>query len=243
MKDCIGFIRDIVGRSPLADYLWHDRGRAPPGYLNGMSTMYARLHLRLAEGEVTASEIARAARPGDMSDALTWYGPEFDALGMDVSDDGPETLRHALVLLTGLGMRESSGEYCEGRDMAAENVSAETAEAGLFQTSYNSVTASPLLPTMFASFAGSTELLSTFSEGVICSEPSLRNWGDGAGHEFQRLSKACPAFTVEYAAVAMRHVRTHWGPLNRKEVELRSECDDLFRSVADLLARERVQWL
>ena len=46
-------------------------------------------------------------------------------------------------LLLGLGMRESSGNYSEGRDMSASNVTGDTAEAGLFQQSWNSHSASP----------------------------------------------------------------------------------------------------
>ena len=40
----------------------------------------------------------------------------------DVS--GTDTLRHLFVLMIGLGMRESSGRYCEGRDQSASNTSA-----------------------------------------------------------------------------------------------------------------------
>jgi hypothetical protein len=39
--------------------------------------------------------------------------------------------------MLGHGMRESSGRHCEGRDLSADNVQSDTAEAGLFQTSYN----------------------------------------------------------------------------------------------------------
>ena len=52
---------------------------------------------------------------------------------MDNDAAGVDTVRHLFVLLIGLGMRESSGKYCEGRDKSASNRSAETAEAGLFQ--------------------------------------------------------------------------------------------------------------
>lgn len=40
---------------------------------------------------------------------------------------GTDTLRQLFVLLIGLGMRESSGQYCEGRDRSASNVTAEAA--------------------------------------------------------------------------------------------------------------------
>jgi len=66
---------------------------------------------------------------------------------MDNSRGGVDVLRHLFVLLTGLGMRESSGHYGEGRDASATNTSAYTAEAGLFQVSYNSHHASLLLVT------------------------------------------------------------------------------------------------
>jgi Ca2+-binding RTX toxin-like protein len=59
--------------------------------------------------------------------------------------------------------------------------------------------------------------------------------GTGDGAEFQRLIKACPEFAVKYAAVVLRHDRRYSGPINRKSVELRRECDDLFRSVQKLI--------
>lgn len=37
---------------------------------------------------------------------------------------GVATLRHVFVLLFGLGMRESSGRYCEGRDRSVSNTTA-----------------------------------------------------------------------------------------------------------------------
>ena len=39
----------------------------------------------------------------------------------------------------GLGMRESSGQYCCGRDTSEDNTTADTAEAGLFQMSWNAM--------------------------------------------------------------------------------------------------------
>ena len=50
-----------------------------------------------------------------------------------------ERLRRSFALLLGLGMRESSGRYCEGRDRSANNTGADTAEAGLFQMSFDLV--------------------------------------------------------------------------------------------------------
>src|SRR5215475_10430197 len=129
-------------------------------------------------------------------------------------------------------MRESSGRYCEGRDKSASNTTAETAEAGLFQTSFNARTASSLLPTLFTEYSENPSgFLEVFKEGVKCSASDLENFGSGDGEEFQRLSKACPAFAAEFAAVGLRHLRTHWGPINRKRAEVKTECDEMLREV------------
>jgi hypothetical protein len=68
---------------------------------------------------------------------------------------------------------------------------------------------------------------------VRCSTASLENFGSGDGEEFQRLSKACLA--AEFAAVGLRHFRKHWGPINRREAELRPECDAMLREVQTLV--------
>jgi hypothetical protein len=165
-------------------------------------------------------------------DALAWYSDVFAAIGMNNDRAGVDTLRHLFVLLIGLGMRESSGKHCEGRDMSASNTTAETAEAGLFQTSFNARTASPLLPTLFAQYsANPLGFVDVFKEGVRCSAASLENFGQGDGKEFQRLSKQCPAFAAEFTAVALRHTRKHWGPINRKAAEIRAECDAMLLQV------------
>jgi hypothetical protein len=129
-------------------------------------------------------------------------------------------------------MRESSGQHCEGRDRSAHNTTAETAEAGLFQMSFNARSASPLLPSLFAHYsANPSGFVEIFKEGVRCSASGLENFGSGDGKAFQRLCKECPAFAVEAAAVGLRNIRKHWGPISRRQAELRSECDELYRQV------------
>jgi hypothetical protein len=66
---------------------------------------------------------------------------------------------------------------------------------------------------------------------VSCRTADLENFGTGDGKEFQRLTKACPAFAVEFAALALRNLREHWGPINRKEAELRPEGDEMLFAV------------
>jgi hypothetical protein len=67
----------------------------------------------------------------DSVDALSWYNSNFKGIGL-TNEGGPDTLRDLYLLALGLGMRESSGQYCEGRDTSATNTDSATAEAGLF---------------------------------------------------------------------------------------------------------------
>jgi hypothetical protein len=225
-------ITQIAAKSPIARYAWSDRGVAPAGYFKGMALVYARIYCKLKQGDAAAIEMAKANTSDADTDVLAWYGDLFADAGMNNGGAGADTLRHLFALLIGLGMRESSGRYCEGRDRAASNTTAETAEAGLFQTSYNARTASPLLRKLFARYsAHPSGFVEIFKQGVRCSAKDLENFGSGAGKEFQRLTKACPAFAAEFASLGLRHVRTHWGPINRKEVELRTECDEMLREV------------
>lgn len=95
-----------------------------------------------------------------------------------------------------------------------------------------------LLDGLFAGYKGSDELLDIFKEGVTATAAAPKNSGSETSVEFQLLTKACPAFAVRYAAVVHRHDRRYSGPINRKGVELRWECHDLFRSVQGLIDRE-----
>jgi hypothetical protein len=224
-------LMDIATNSAIAEYPWKHRGLASKGYITGMAVAYARVYCKLKSGDDSAKEMAKADMGDDHKDCLAWYNQEFLDLGMDNSTDGADTLRHLFVLLTGLGMRESSGQYCEGRDRSASNTTAETAEAGLFQTSYNARHASPLLVDLFAKYSNATDFIDIFKVGVHCTAANLENFGEGDGQEFQRLTKACPAFAVEFAAVGLRNIRTHWGPINRKEAELRDDCDHMLKDI------------
>ena len=151
---------------------------------------------------------------------------------MSNTEAGADTLRHLFVLLFGLGMRESSGRFCEGRDMSADNTTADTAEAGLFQMSWNARTASALIPQLFAAYSNGAEgFVSIFREGVECGHGDLANFGEGAGAAFQQLCKSSPAFAAESAAVGLRVLRAHWGPIRSRAAEVRPEVDRLLTQV------------
>lgn len=226
-------ILHAAATSSIASFHWPQRGRAPVGYIKGMAATFARVYCKLKAGDPAAVEMAKADTGNAARDALTHYRSQFAALGLSNAAAGADTLRHVFVLLLGLGMRESSGKHCCGRDTTASNTTASTAEAGLFQMSWNSHTASPLMPQLFQRYSANpaSGFPGIFSEGVTCNPANRANFGTGTGRDFQRLSKECPAFSAEFAAVGLRHIRQHWGPINRREVKLKTEADDLFRRI------------
>jgi hypothetical protein len=227
-------IIQIASGSNIAHYEWKDRGVAPAGYIKGMAVVFARVYCKLRAGDAAATEMAKATTNDGTRDALAWYSERFEAAGMSNDNSGAETLRHLFVLLMGLGMRESSGRYCEGRDRSASNVTANTAEAGLFQTSFNARTASPLLPQLFTQYSENPSgFVEIFKEGVHCKSSDLENFGSGTGRDFQRLSKECPAFAAEFAGVCLRNLRTHYGPINTRAAEIRTAADAMLRQVQD----------
>ena len=222
----------LAAGSDLAFYNWKNRGRAPIGYIKGMAVAFALVYARLKSGDAAANAMAAASVAGNSADALTWYQARFSAVNMSNAAPGADTLRHLFVLMIGLGMRESSGRYCEGRDTSAENTSADTAEAGLFQMSWNANSASPLIGTLFTDYSNEPDgYLSIFQEGVTATHNDLTNYGDGEGAAFQQLCKTCPAFAVEAAGVGLRVLRTHWGPIISRAAEVRPEADTLLQQV------------
>jgi peptidoglycan hydrolase-like protein with peptidoglycan-binding domain len=235
-------IAQIAASSPLARVSWSGRGRAPIGYIKGMAVMFAVAQAKLAQGDPAALEMAKAASGDSQRDALAHYASEFAALGMHNDVSGIDTLRHLFVLMIGLGMRESSGRYCEGRDQSAPNTEADTAEAGLFQMSWDANGASREIPRLLAEYqASGGGYHDIFAEGVTPRSSELSNFGSGTGATFQRLCKTCPGFAVEAAAVGLRNIRKHWGPINRREVELRPEADDMLRQVQSATAGMQVE--
>lgn len=229
-------IIDLAAGSAVARFRWPGRGVAPGGYIKGMALTYARVYCKLKGGDAAATEMAKAATTDASRDALAHYAAEFRSAGMSNAADGADTLRHLFVLLIGLGMRESSGQYCVGRDPGASNTSGDTAEAGLFQTSYNARAGSPLMEELFRQYrtnpAGYVEV---FKEGVSCSSANLKNWGTGDGKEYQRLAKAAPAFAAEFTAVGLRNIRRHWGPINTRTAEINADADAMLSQVQNLV--------
>jgi N-acetylmuramoyl-L-alanine amidase/Putative peptidoglycan binding domain len=238
-------ITDLAEASAIADYAWRDRGQAPIGYTKGIALSFAQACMRYNAGDPIAQEWGKANTGNDAVDALSWYNSNFTSLGMSNSEDGIDTLRHLYVLLMGLGMRESSGQHCCGRDQSASNTSSDTAEAGLFQTSWNARSCC----TDFVNLSDQWDkdspqgYMSVFAEGVSCSSSDWACYGSGDGFRFQELCKYSPVFAVETCATTLRNLRQHYGPINRKEAEIRREADALFKEVQKIVDDLQGLWL
>jgi hypothetical protein len=234
-------IANIAANSSLARVRWLERGIAPLGYIKGMAVMFAVVARKLAQGDPVALEMARAS--GDSRhDALAHYAPQFAALGMRNDVSGIDTLRHLFVLMIGLGMRESSGKYCEGfdREPNRDPLTSESAEAGLFQMSWNARSMSPFIRQLFDEYQrNGGGYKSIFAEGVNCTAKNLENVGSGDGLRFQQMCKEMPGFTVETAAIGLRQQggeKGHWGPIRRHEAQLLPEADEMLQQVQSLMS-------
>jgi peptidoglycan hydrolase-like protein with peptidoglycan-binding domain len=232
-------IMRLANDSAIADYYWQDRGIAPNGWITGMALAFGQTYKKWKVGHPAALEMAKARMDTD-KDVLNLYRDEFEQLGMPNEDDGADTLRHLFALLIGHGMRESSGAYCEGRDMSADNVESDTAEAGAFQTSYNAHTASdPEFDNLMDEYLHglSPGYEDAFSEGVSCSSDDWENYGspEERGYQFQRLSKDAPAMAAEHCALTSRNLANHYGPYLRHETELKEDADNMLEAVAAYL--------
>ncbi len=167
-------LTEIVDKSACRAVLWKDRGHAPLGYLRGVARAYQRNLCRYRSPlDTVAGVIGREA--GDIThDALVHYGL------VQSGTSAEERLTISWTLLIGLGMRESSGKWCEGRDMSADNTSSETAEAGPFQASWNSRAAHPRLVPLMSWYKANPEScdLPLWKEGVDIGAKSCRpNFG------------------------------------------------------------------
>jgi hypothetical protein len=232
-------IMDIANGSAIARYNWRDRGQAPRGYTQGMALAFAQSYKKFKVNHPAALEMSKARINSD-KDALNIYNADFAKLGMSNEIAGADVLRHLYALMLGHGMRESSGRHCEGRDQSASNVQSETAEAGLFQTSYNAHSAStPEFDDLMDEYGNpanrATCYYDAFAEDVECSSSDWDNYGSGIGEQFQEMCKECPPFAVETCGLTLRNLCNHYGPILRKESELKREADEMFREVQDYI--------
>jgi uncharacterized protein (TIGR02594 family) len=232
-------IEGIVAASSLGEYAWKGRGKAPAGYLLGMAKAYG-LAVRLnGQWDSSVAVMAKADTHVD-KDAFTWLKNDFDKAMLDNDVPGLGCVRHTFVLLMGLGMRESTGNHWEGRDTTASNTSPDTAEAGLFQTSWDIRPASPEFQKLFDGYWVDPQgFVETFNVGVAPSASKLINYGSGAaGTRYQWLAKYSPTFAALMTGVGVRVQCKHWGPISRGEVEILPEVDQLLQEVERVILEE-----
>ncbi|WP_295434724.1 hypothetical protein [uncultured Thiodictyon sp.] len=245
-NNVVGEIQRIASESKCITHHWNAHGLAPRPYIKGMGLVYAR-----ALCNRNADDVQLASAPVDSSrvkkDALAAYQQEFKDAGMQ-NDTPVDILRHNYALLIGLGMRESSGKYCEGRDVSQCFTTPESAEAGLFQTSYGAHTA--ILAFLKKQYADNKRscLKEEFGGSAItcriqkshnprCSEATsdiVGVVGKDPGADWQKMTKECPAFAAEYAAVVLRKnggAKGEFGPVRRHEAELLQECDTMLKNI------------
>lgn len=221
--------------STCASHNWaNGQGRAPIAYTEGVALVFARSLCNAERAEVAAAA-APVARPG-ANDGLDQYAPEMRALGMTGHEAPADQLRYTYVLLMGLGMEESSGQHCMGRYMRDPYAAHDSAEAGLYQTSWGIQRAHGSLAPLYRRYKADESgcMLATFSPGIACPAADAVNWGEGEGTQWQALTKRCPAFAVEYAAVVLRHgggARGEFGPIRRKTPEISSDCNAMLQGI------------
>ncbi|MGH6835677.1 MAG: hypothetical protein ACREC9_09040 [Methylocella sp.] len=244
--DSLKSLQRIAFQSKCASHSWkHGRGLAPRSYIEGVALVFARAvcHPDRSDTQIVSAPMSRKS---DANDALAVYEQKFAAAGMINDKAGVDTLRHSYTLLIGLGMMESSGKYCEGRDVSQCFAGADDAEAGLFQTSYGAHIHSLVLDNLFKAYKSDQNqcLLNIFHDSLTCRIVKSHNpkcpsatsdvAGTGDGADWQRLTKDCPAFATEYGAVVLRTNGGRHGefnPIRKQQAELRPECDSMLQSV------------
>ena len=201
-----------------------DKDPAPRGFIKGVALVYAKsLCESRAAAKAPAVEVMTQPVGPAGSDALAHYQVS--------APSEADRLRAVYTLGLGLGMRESSGNTTEGPDPKAKDQKPEKAEAGLYQTSFDSLDKHPalrLLMTQYKTNSGRCRL-AIFLEGVKDLKKPLFGTGDPA--DYQKFTKECPAFATEYALVMLRVNRTHFGTINNRLAKNLQVCNKMFRDI------------
>ncbi len=235
-------LKDLAAKSSCSQFNWANRGKSPAGYIKGMTLSYARSLCRIKAIGVrkpAAIILSSVNSKNPATDVLAHYQDFLAKAGISTDVSGDEPLHATYTIGMGLGMRESSGKYCEGWDVAAgSNRTSAEAEAGLFQVSYDSVAASAELGRLYEEYKANPKrcLLEVFKDGVTCRPRGVL--GSGAGAVYQEFNLKCPAFATEYAMTLLRLRRSHFGPINRKAAQIAPACDSLLKRVQQIVNQD-----
>jgi hypothetical protein len=225
-------IARIADHSACARIYWPGRGYAPKGYLRGIALTYAKAVCEADAGGDSAAAVMNKPFGPVGEDALSsnfWGESGNSRLGH---------IRTAFAVAVGLGMRQSAGNPTVGRNRAVKDPTAETAEAGLFQLNYRSLGGNPWLPKIRDEYTANPSLCQSGIFGKGVRKLHRKVVGTGAGAEYQRQVKACPALATEQAVVLLRTGKSYFGPIEDHQVALRPECDDMLRQVEKVLPCE-----
>lgn len=231
----------MAGSSACAKYSWrYNQGVAPRGFPKGVALSYARSYCKLNTAD-SAVQVMAQPLGDEAKDALAFYS----AMPAIPSETPVERLRSVYALSLGLGMLESSGRptIAAPYDSANPHPSSETAEAGLFQTSWDSRGKSPALLPLYDAFKADPSNrhchFATFMEGV--KHPLTGPIGDNAGAEFQQFTKTCPGFATAYVAIMLRVNRKHYGPVkSHPKAEHLPICVAMFKQVEAIINCEEL---
>ena len=233
----------IAENSEIARYDWSERGVAPAGYTKGVAVAFANTYRQMLGKYPPAQEMSEPVGEGD-KDALDYYEDIFE--DRDIPLNSPTEILLALwTMILGLGMRESSGKHCCGRDMSADNTSSDTCEAGAWQTSWNAHSFSGNFDILFEAYsagggANPQGLVEIFREGVTCSSSDWSNYGSGNGYKHQQMSKEQPAYAAEVCAVTLRNRYDHYGPIKSMAAQIVPAAYEMFCSVKEYIDTEEV---
>ena len=217
----------VVERSTCARHHWPGRGVAPRGYMLGMGQVYAKAWCDLRRPKSVAAGLAGSDFAAG-TDALALYGK--------AGGTPQERLRALYALALGEGMRESTGNASAGVNRGVRHRSAAAAEAGLFQVMPNSLHDSPWLPQLYDQYRAHPAacLRETFMDGAKDRRQAVL--GQGPQAEFQRFTKACPAFAVDYATVVLRTDRRKFPPVQHRRAQLLPACEEMFADIERVAA-------
>lgn len=245
--DLINEVTEIAESSPIATFSWSDRGRAPIGYTVGVALAFANSYRQLLIEYPPAVDMAKANTHNEDKDALSWYAGIFNNMGMPISQSGPGTLISLWTLLMGLGMRESSGKHCEGRDTSVPpgyyGPVSDTTEAGAWQTSWDAHGCSGDFSTLFDAYSAGggnnpQGFLDAFEEGVSCTAAQWECLGSGNGYRHQQMSKEQPAYAAQVCAITLRNLRKHYGPINERAAEVVRAAWNMLSAVKEAVDEE-----
>lgn len=250
VRASLSLITDAVAASKCAAYQWtwqdspKKTGKMPMGYFKGNGLVYAKAICNRSRGDVV---VASQAVGSASKDLLAHMADQFKAKGIPVAT-AEDRLRATFVGMLGSTMKESSGRWCVGRDVAAKASDVEacirgkgdTCEAGYNQTSMNALKADPELKIQWAFYKNSDKgcFSDYFKAGVTCSDANMKNWGtDPEAVAWQKKTKHCGAYAVETTMVTTRVLRSHYGPYNRKTVEIAPVCLDMLKQIDAIVAQ------